>query len=506
MNNRTKSLKNLIYSVLGQIITIAIGLILPRLWVVSYGSEVNGLLSSLSQFLVYLGLFEAGIGAATLQALYKPVAQNDWDNINGILSASNKYYKQTGKLYFIGLILLSAIYPLVAKSTLSYFTVFGSVFFSGIGNVVLFYFQGKYTYFLHAEGKNYIITNLSTLITILNGIAKIVLINLNVNIVIILAITFLIQCIQAVYIMWYMRRYKKLNLNVEPNLDSVSQKNSILIHQISTLVFQNTDVFILTLACDLKVVSVYSIFKLVTTQLQNILNIPINSIKFALGQCFQTNISLFKKRIDIVESFYSAILYALFSVALFLFLPFMRLYTAGVTDINYIDPWLALLFVIISLLDKSRTSMLLPIEFAGHFKNTIRQTVTESAINLIVSIIGVYFMGIYGVLIGTIVALAYRTNDIILYSNRHILQRSAKKTYSIYIINIILFIFTQLLFNVLFDSSQINSYFIFLIYGIVCTIIALIIMIGAQIVIFKNCRSIITQIPILLRKKFRRDN
>ena len=42
---------------------------------------------------------------------------------------------------------------------------------------------------------------------------------------------------------------------------------------------------------------------------------------------------------------------------------------------------------------------------------------------------GVYKIGIYGVLIGTIVALLYRTNDIIIYANWNILGRKPWKTY-----------------------------------------------------------------------------
>ena len=144
MNNRKKSLSNLACSILNQAVIISFGLVLPRLYVVSYGSEVNGLLNSLGQLLVYLNLFEAGVGAATMQALYKPVAQGDWASISGILSATNEYYRKTGKGYLLALVVLSLGYPLIVDSELSYLTVCGAVFFSGIGNVVLFYFQGKY--------------------------------------------------------------------------------------------------------------------------------------------------------------------------------------------------------------------------------------------------------------------------------------------------------------------------------------------------------------------------
>lgn len=495
MSNRKKSIKNLLYSVLSQIITIAFGLILPRLWVVSYGSEVNGLLSSLSQLLVYLNLFEAGIGTATMQALYRPISQNDWDGVNGVLSASNEYYHKTGRWYLIGLLTICVVYPLVVDSSLSIFTVCGAVFFSGIGNVITFYFQSKYRFLLQTDGKLYIITNLTTVVTVLTSLAKVLLISLGVNIVVVLAAAFVIQCLPTAFILLYVKRnYPQVDLSVTPNYDAVSQKNSVLVHQISTLIFRNTDVLILTVFCDLKLVSVYSMFKMVTSQLETLLDIPFNSISFALGQTYHSDKKLYCKRISMVESYYSAAVYALFSVALFLFLPFMRLYTAGVTDVNYIDPWLAVFFVCCSLLDKSRVQMLATINYAGHFRNTLRQTITESVINLTTSLIGVYFLGIYGVLLGTIAALLYRTNDIIIYANRKLLNRSPWKSYSIYVVNIALFVLTQVLFNILFDPLAITSYFRFVLVGVASSALSLLILFAGQVLIFPHCRIFVKQL------------
>lgn len=491
MDNRKKGLKNIFYSALGQGITIAFGFLLPRLFVVSYGSEVNGLLTSLSQLLVYLNLFEAGVGTATLQALYKPVALGDWDSINGVMSAADNYYKRTGLLYLLGLLVLSAGYPLVVDTSLSFLTVSGAVFFSGIGNVVVFFLQAKYRFLLRADGKSYINTNLSTLTTIFTSLAKVFLISLGANIVLILAVSFLIQCIQAAYILWYVRSYPRLNLNAAPNYPAISQKNFALVHQISTLIFQNTDVLILTVVCGLRVVSVYSMFKLVTSHLESILSIPLDSFSFAMGQTYQTDKELYTRRIDLLESYYSASLYAFFSVALFLFLPFMRLYTAGVKDINYVDPWLALLFVLASLLDKSRRCMLLTIDVAGHFKQTIPHTILESAINLTVSLIGVYFLGIYGVLLGTVAAMAYRTNQIILYANHKILNRNARKTYAIYGVNILLFLLIQFLFRRIFDAAALTTYPRLIAAGFVTTFFSLVIFTGGQTLLFPNCLQLL---------------
>ena len=129
MNSKQKSIWNFISAALSQVITIAFGIILPRLYMVNFGSEGNGLLTSLTQLLVYLNLFEAGVGAATLQALYKPVAQQDWGGISGILSATNRYYKRAGRWYLGALVALSLVYPFFAKSSLPYRVLGGLRFF-----------------------------------------------------------------------------------------------------------------------------------------------------------------------------------------------------------------------------------------------------------------------------------------------------------------------------------------------------------------------------------------
>ena len=108
------------------------------------------------------------------------------------------------------------------------------------------------------------------------------------DIVLILAVAFAIQCIEAVYLMLYIRRgYQKLNLKVKPNYDAVSQKNYALAHRIGDLVFRNTDVMLITIFCGLKVVSVYSMFKMITGHLDQILNIFVNSFNFLFGQTYQ---------------------------------------------------------------------------------------------------------------------------------------------------------------------------------------------------------------------------
>ena len=45
-NDSKKIRLNFIFGLFGQVVTLAIGLILPRLFIMSYGSEVNGFINS----------------------------------------------------------------------------------------------------------------------------------------------------------------------------------------------------------------------------------------------------------------------------------------------------------------------------------------------------------------------------------------------------------------------------------------------------------------------------
>jgi hypothetical protein len=178
-----RSFYNIFFGLTSQIITIAFGLIVPRLFIIKLGSEVNGFMSSITQILTYLSLLEAGVGAATIQALYKPLSSDDKNNINSILSATSKYYKKTGEYYLLVVVATSIIYPLCIKSKIGNITIFLVILLTGMVGVINYFFQAKFKLLLTAEGKSYIVTNISLLVSVLSNIIKVTLLILNCNII-----------------------------------------------------------------------------------------------------------------------------------------------------------------------------------------------------------------------------------------------------------------------------------------------------------------------------------
>lgn len=472
-----KSVNNIVYGVIGQIITIVIGLLLPRLRIVNFGSEVNGMLSSVQQIYSYLALLEAGVGTATLQALYGPIAKNNKDSINEILAATNKFYKRTGYIYLASVLLFAIIYPLAIHTEISPVVLAEVILLNGAGNVLAYFFQAKYKILLQAEGKQYIITNLTTFVTVFSGITKIVLVQLGCNVVSLQVAYFLFNIAQVCFFAWHIRKhYQWIDLRVKPNDKAISQKNSALIHQISQMIFNNTDVLVLTIFCGLKVVSVYALYNMVYDMISTLINNVNNGFSYKLGQLYNSDMKGFFLLYNLYERYYTAMSFALYCVAFLFVTPFIKLYTNGVTDTEYLIPYIALLFTVIKLMVSGRAPSGFIASYAGHFKKTQNRAIIEAVINLSVSLICVNLWGIYGVLFGTIIALVYRANDMIIYANVVILKRTPWYTYKWWALDLILFAMVAFVINKL--KLSISSYVTFFVYAAITLCVVTLVFMG----------------------------
>ena len=430
MNATKKGVFNILYGILGQIVLVAFSIITPILVIENYGSETNGLLHSAEQIFVYLSLFEAGVGYATLQALYRPVAESDQKSIAAIMAATKNYYTRTGIIYTACVVGFAFLYPVLVPTSLSYFLVVGVILFGGLGGCLHYFYQGKYVLLMQAEGFSYVTTKINMLINVLINSAKIILLLNGFNVLAVQISFFIFQGVRTLcYHIYIRKKYRNLDMRVEPDYKAISQKKAVFVHQVATLVFNSTDVLLLTfLTRDLKIVSVYTIYNSIVSTLFNLIQTISSGFDFKLGQMYAVDRKQYDKLYHVFEIFHLVLVFSVMSALYVIFLPFMTLYTRNVTDINYINTWYPLLFIMVPLLTHGRTAANAGINFAGHFDQTKWYAVTESAINLSVSIIGVLILGLPGALMGTIVASIYRTINIIRYYYRKISPDSIWRT------------------------------------------------------------------------------
>lgn len=471
--NAKKGINNIISNILSHLVTLSLGIIIPRLVLVNLGSEANGLLNTINNVLVYVALLEAGVGEASRQALYGPMGKQSHNDINAILAATDRFYKRTGRWYFAVILILTFVFPLTLDSEIPHWQIMAVMFLSGMPGVIKYYYQGKFNILLRTEGKGYILTNISTAIHVATSLSKIILLLNGADIVRLQLMYLCFNLIQVAALAWYIHRhYPWIDLKVTPNYKAISQSKNVLIHQVSSLIFYNTDTLLLTYFCGLKAVSVYSMY----TMLFGIIITAIGyfgGFEFLFGQTFHTDRARYVKLVDTNECFNMTLTFCLFCVANLFVNPFLKLYTLGVNDINYVDQYLPYLLIATYLMSNGRGSSSLTISVAGHFKQTQYHSVIEALINIVVSLVGVWKVGIYGVLLGTIAALFYRTNVMILYANWKILGRNPWITYRRWLLNLALFIVITVVGKWFFSFVALDSYFHIIVWAVVACIVAI---------------------------------
>ena len=173
MKNNLSRTKKFIYSTITtamyQLVLFIAGFITPKLMLTCYSSEINGLVSSITQFITYFNLVEAGLSSAAIYALYKPLANNDYDEISSVVVATKKFYIKSG-LVFVGLVIfLASAYPFfVTSNNISNITVISLVFILGFSSALEFFSLAKYRALLSADQKTYIISLSSIVYIVLN--------------------------------------------------------------------------------------------------------------------------------------------------------------------------------------------------------------------------------------------------------------------------------------------------------------------------------------------------
>ena len=174
MIKKNKMFKNLIISILTQLITLALGLILPRIILVSWGSEYNGLISTVTTIMRYFSLLEAGVNVSTLQAFYKSIANDNKNDTSIIIKTSQSYYHKMSIVYALLISIFAFGYPMIIDSDIPYWEIVIIIALQGLTGLINFAFRAAYQQLLNAEGKYYIISIITLFTTIFTYVVKII--------------------------------------------------------------------------------------------------------------------------------------------------------------------------------------------------------------------------------------------------------------------------------------------------------------------------------------------
>lgn len=414
-----------------QVVNLIVNLVLPRVIVDVYGSSVNGLVTSIRQFIGYFSIVEAGLAGAAVYALYKPLAEKDQNKINGVLSASNRFYNISGFIFSALVLVSTIVYPMfVSGQGIDPVRIALLVVIIGVSGSLEFFAIGKYRVLLTADQRSYVISIINAIAITLNSIVILVLAKLHYDIVLVQFVAMLSFFLRSVlYTLYCRRRYKLIDYKAKPDNDALDKRWDSLILQVLGVVTVGTPVVVTTFFCGLKEVSVYGIYNMVFASVLALLSTFNSGLSAAFGDLLVRNeTQVLQKAYKQYEFLYYALLGWGYTCAAILIMPFINIYTATFTDANYIRPEIAWLFVAVGLLYNTKTPQGMLVISAGLYKETKVQTLIQALINIVASVALAPFLGMAGVLMGSVLSNLYRVIDLIIFIPRNVTKLPIRMT------------------------------------------------------------------------------
>lgn len=477
---------NIACSVLLQFTVIAGGIVIPRIILTLFGSEVNGLVSSVNQFLNYIQLVEGGLGGVVMAALYKPLHDKDMKSVSEIYCHSAHFFRQIGFIYIAYLVILAIVYPLLVNTGFGYFYSVALIIVLGVNLAVQYFLSVSYRLLLNADRKVYVVTLIQSVINILNVASAVFCFYFFKDLLFIKIISALIFLIQPVVFSVYVKKHYPIENNLPLKKGVLSQRWVAFGNNFAYFVHRNTDIVVLTVFSTLSTVSVYSVYMMVVIALRGVIEAVSTAFVPSFGKALAGgDREELAKTFDIYEFVVQISSYVLFSCCLILIVPFVMIYTMGINDADYYQPVFAVLIVIAEFICGIREPFIRAASAAAMFKKVAPHAFIEAALNIMISLILIGKYGIAGVAVGTIVAMVYRMIAQMVLVGKGILHRSMAKSALRTVVLVIVLLGTYFLFG-WFGPNGIESIGTWLVYAVITFVIQCIVAALLGMILYRN--------------------
>lgn len=427
MNRRKKLYLNTVTALTKQLIVLICGFILPRYTLPYFGSDVNGLVNSISRFLSVISLLELGVGPVIQSNLYKPLAEKDDVTISKIVVSAEKFYRKIAYIFLVYIAVLFFVYPNVNTEFDFLFT--GSLLLIiSISTFAQYYFGITYQVFLNADQKVYVHSALSIITVILNTIISIILMKLGASIHVVKLASAIVYVIRPMCQNIYVRSNYNIDKKVTYTEEPIKQKWNGFSQHLAATVSGEIDVVLLTFFSTYQLVSIYSVYQLVVSGISNLIMTTVSGLESFWGNMIARNEKQqLLKTFEGVECLIHWGVTLLFVATAILIAPFVSVYVSGIEDsAAYYLPVFGMMLAFAYGAQCLRVPYFRMIKAAGHYKQTQNGAFISMGLNIVISVVLVFRFQLIGVAIGTVVAMLYHTIYFAWYLRKNIINRPFK--------------------------------------------------------------------------------
>ena len=500
---KVKLILNTFSSIFYQLVVIICGFILPKVILSAFGSEINGLVNSITQFISIVSLLELGVGAVISSNLYKPLAEKNWNLVSKILASAEHFFKNIGKILACYIFILIFIFPLISNNDFDFLYTSSLILIIGVNSFAQYYIGIVDKILLNSDQLSFIQYFSQTVAHLSNCILCILFINMGFGIHVVRFITAIVYFLRPIIVRIYINNhYKNIDRNVSIQPGLIKQKWNGLAQHISECILDSTDTIVLTVFSSLTSVSIYSVYNMVVYNLKQFFLISTTGVLALEGNLLARNE---KEKLDYLftytEWFIHVAVVFVFGCTLVLLVPFISVYTQGLTDANYIQPLFSMLIVLAHAIHCLRLPYFTLIRASGQYKQTQVCFIATALLNIIISCVLVIDIGLVGVAIGTLISMAIQTLWLSHYCYSNIIKKSYKYVLKLFFADAVCIILIMYFSNYVRMSNI--SYLSWIHLSIKNALISLLVIIIINSILFKdNLKRFIKKVYMTVKKMF----
>ncbi len=405
--------KNIFFGYISNFIILAVGLLQRDVFIRTLGKTLLGVNSLYTDILSMLSLAELGIGSALNYSLYKPVAQGDQEKIKSYMRLYRTAYMAiAGVIAVIGLALVPFLPYLIKESERGAIsgrelTIYYLIF---LFNTVSTYFVAYKYSLANAQQRNYIQTNIATITKIATVLAQIIVLYVTKNFLLYLLIQAAVELVQKIFVSLYFNRLypylrdKNIRKLEKQETDVVITKTkALMFHKIGDVARLSTDTVIITWFMNVDWVGIVGNYTMIITYAVNFISVIFNSVISGFGNLVATESKEKQHAMFKVYRFFACWLYGFAAVGFWLLL------TPLIVGIWLDESWrlgqTVLTLILVDLYFKGGRTVLVNFKIAaGVFEQDRYLSLIQGIVNLVLSIIGIQYIGLAGVYVGTVVS------------------------------------------------------------------------------------------------------
>lgn len=408
---RTKNAyRNIVTGGVLKLIQIAIPFIVRTIMIHTLGMQYLGLNSLFTSVLQVLNLAELGIGSAMVFSMYKPIAEEDTNTICALMNLYRKYYRIIGMVILaIGLLLMPFLRNLISGNVPDDINIYVLYLIHLFATVLSYWLFAYKNSLLIAYQRIDISNKIAVIIQLFQNILQIAALviwgNYYYYIIIMPIVQIISNCLTVLIVNRIYPQYRPTGDLCSDQVRIINGKiRDLFTSKIGAVVLNSADSIVISAFLGLNILAIYNNYYYILSSIIGFITIIFQSITAGIGNSMITetkekNYRDFEK-MSFLLNWIIGVCCACF---ISLYQPFMQLW---VGDDNMLSMVAVIMLTIYFYIYEISGLLNIFKDAAGMWHEDRFRSLTVAMTNLVLNIATVQIIGIYGVILSTILSLS----------------------------------------------------------------------------------------------------